>query len=242
MQLIKSLIFTGYMMLSALVFGGFMTLCFWAPYRTQFAIARAWARMVFWLLDKLCGLKFTVEGRERIPAGNHIVMSNHTSAWETIAQFLIFPPQVWVLKRELLWIPLIGWGLKLLRPISINRGAGHRAVNQVIDQGKQRLADGLWIIIFPEGTRVVAGEKRKYGVSGALLATETGKFVVPLSHNASDFWVRRGIVKKAGTIQVVIGEPISSTDKNPRDLNEEVRRSIEAGLARIAQSAAARAA
>jgi 1-acyl-sn-glycerol-3-phosphate acyltransferase len=242
MRLIKSLLFTGYMMLSALAFGGFMALCFWAPYRTQFAIARAWARMVFWLLDKLCGLKFTVEGRERIPAGNHIVMSNHTSAWETIAQFLIFPPQVWVLKRELLWIPLIGWGLKLLRPISINRGAGHRAVNQVIEQGKQRLADGLWIIIFPEGTRVVAGEKRKYGVSGALLATETGKFVVPLSHNASDFWVRRGIVKKAGLIKVVIGEPISSTGKDPRELNEEVRRSIEAGMARIAQSPAPKAA
>jgi 1-acyl-sn-glycerol-3-phosphate acyltransferase len=242
MQLIKSLIFTGYMMLSALVFGGFMALCFWAPYRTQFAIARAWARMVFWLLDKLCGLRFTVEGRERIPTGNHIVMSNHTSAWETIAQFLIFPPQVWVLKRELLWIPLIGWGLKLLRPISINRGAGHRAVNQVIEQGKQRLADGLWIIIFPEGTRVVAGEKRKYGVSGALLATETGKFVVPLSHNASDFWVRRGILKKAGLIKVVIGEPISSAGKDPRELNEEVRQSIEAGLARIAQIGAAEAA
>jgi 1-acyl-sn-glycerol-3-phosphate acyltransferase len=242
MQLIKSLVFTGYMMLSALVFGGFMALCFWAPYRTQFAIARSWARMVFWLLDKLCGLNFTVEGRERIPAGNHIVMSNHTSAWETIAQFLIFPPQVWVLKRELLWIPLIGWGLKLLRPISINRGAGHRAVNQVIEQGRQRLADGLWIIIFPEGTRVVVGEKRKYGVSGALLATETGKFVVPLSHNASDFWVRRGIVKKAGTIQVVIGEPIPAAGKDPRELNDEVRRSIEAGLARIAQTRAAEAA
>jgi 1-acyl-sn-glycerol-3-phosphate acyltransferase len=242
MQLLKSLVFTGFMMVSALAFGGFMALCFWAPYRTQFAIARAWARMVFWVLDKLCGLKFTVEGRERIPAGNHIVMSNHTSAWETIAQFLIFPPQVWVLKRELLWIPLIGWGLKLLRPISINRGAGHRAVNQVIDQGKQRLADGLWIIIFPEGTRVVAGEKRKYGVSGALLATETGKFVVPLSHNASDFWVRRGIVKKAGTIKVVIGEPISSQGKEARELNEEVRRSIEAGLERIANAGAPQAA
>jgi 1-acyl-sn-glycerol-3-phosphate acyltransferase len=233
MQLVKSLIFTAYMMVSALAFGGFMAVCFWAPYKTQFAIARAWARMVFWLLDKLCGLKFTVHGRERIPAGNHIVMSNHTSAWETIAQFLIFPPQVWVLKRELLWIPLIGWGLKLLRPISINRGAGHRAVNQVIDQGKERLAAGLWIIIFPEGTRVVAGEKRKYGVSGALLATSTGKMVVPLSHNASDFWVRRGIVKKAGTIQVVIGEPISSTGKDARELNDEVRRAIEAGLAAI---------
>jgi 1-acyl-sn-glycerol-3-phosphate acyltransferase len=230
MQLIKSLIYTAFMMLSALLFGGFMTLLFWAPYSTQFAIARFWARMTFWVLKKLCGLTFTVEGRERIPAGNHIVMSNHTSAWETIAQFLIFPPQVWVLKRELLWIPFIGWGLKLLRPISINRGAGHRAVNQVVDQGKARLADGLWIIIFPEGTRVVAGESRKYGVSGALLATTTGKLVVPLSHNASDFWVRRGILKKAGTIRVVIGEPIPSQGKDPRQLNEEVRESIEAGL------------
>jgi 1-acyl-sn-glycerol-3-phosphate acyltransferase len=232
MQLIKSLLYTAFMMVSALLFGGFMTLCFWAPYRTQFAIARTWARMTFWVLDKLCGLKFTVEGRERIPAGNHIVMSNHTSAWETIAQFLIFPPQVWVLKRELLWIPLIGWGLKLLRPISINRGAGHRAVNQVIEQGTARLADGLWIIIFPEGTRVVAGETRKYGVSGALLATATGKLVVPLSHNAADFWVRRGILKRPGTIRVIIGEPIESANKDPRQLNDEVRQAIAAGLAR----------
>ncbi|HEV7357485.1 MAG TPA: lysophospholipid acyltransferase family protein [Steroidobacteraceae bacterium] len=242
MQLLKSLFFTAFMMVSALAFGGFMALCFLAPYRTQFAIARTWARLQFWLLGKVCGLTFTVEGRERIPAGNHIVMSNHTSAWETIAQFLIFPPQVWVLKRELLWIPLIGWGLKLLRPISINRGAGHRAVNQVIEQGKERLADGLWIIIFPEGTRVVAGEKRKYGVSGAVLATETGKFVVPLSHNASDFWVRRGIVKKAGTIRVVIGEPIPAAGKNARELNDEVRRAIEAGLARIAEMSTVKAA
>jgi 1-acyl-sn-glycerol-3-phosphate acyltransferase len=242
MQLIKSLFFTAFMMVSALAFGGFMTLCFWSPYRTQFGIARVWARLQFWLLKKVCGLSFTVEGRERIPAGNHIVMSNHTSAWETIAQFLIFPPQVWVLKRELLWIPLIGWGLKLLRPISINRGAGHRAVNQVIEQGKERLADGLWIIIFPEGTRVVTGETRKYGVSGALLATETGKFVVPLSHNAADFWVRRGLIKKAGIIRVVIGEPIAPTGKDARELNDEVRRSIEAGLARIADISAVKAA
>jgi 1-acyl-sn-glycerol-3-phosphate acyltransferase len=242
MQLARSLFFTAFMMVSALAFGGFMTLCFWAPYRTQFGIARSWARLQFWLLEKVCGLGFIVEGRERIPAGNHIVMSNHTSAWETIAHFLIFPPQVWVLKRELLWIPLIGWGLKLLRPISINRGAGHRAVNQVIEQGKERLADGLWIIIFPEGTRVVSGEKRKYGVSGALLATETGKFVVPLSHNAADFWVRRGIIKKAGTIRVVIGEPIAATGKDPRELNDEVRRSIEAGLAHIAEISAVKAA
>src|SRR6201996_1208325 len=234
MQLIRSLIFTAYMMVSALIVGGFMALCFWLPYDSQFKIARAWARALFWSLEKICGLKWSVEGRENIPAGNHIVMSNHTSAWETVAQFLIFPPQVWVLKRELMWIPFIGWGLKLLRSISINRGAGHRAVNQVIDQGKARLAGGLWSIIFPEGTRVVAGDKRKYGVSGAMLAIAAHKLIVPLSHNAGDFWVRRGLLKKRGTVRVVIGEPIDATGKEPRPLNDQVREAIDAGLARIA--------
>jgi len=234
MQLLRSLLFTTCMMASACLFGGVMTLGFWLPYAAQFAIARTWARLLFWMLEHICGLKFTVEGRERIPAGNHIVMSNHASAWETVAPFVIFPPQVWVLKRELLWIPFVGWGMKLLRPIAINRGQGYRAVNQVVEQGKARLAAGLWIVIFPEGTRVIAGETRKFGVSGALLATTTGKCVVPLSHNAGTFWPRRGILKKAGTIRVIIGEPIESTGKDPRQLNEEVRQSIEAGLARIA--------
>jgi len=225
------------MMASACVFGAVMALGFWLPYPAQFAIARTWARILLWVLERLCGLKYVVEGRERIPSGNHIVMSNHTSAWETVAQFLIFPPQVWVLKRELLWIPFVGWGLKLLRPIAINRGEGHRAVNQVVDQGKARLADGLWIIIFPEGTRVVAGETRKFGVSGAMLAVASGRSLVPLSHNAGTFWARRGFLKKPGTIRVVIGEPIAPAGKNPRELNEEVKQAIEAGLARIASAA-----
>jgi len=224
------------MMASACVFGGVMALGFWLPYQAQFALARTWARILLWVLERLCGLKYVVEGRERIPPGNHIVMSNHTSAWETVAQFLIFPPQVWVLKRELLWIPFVGWGLKLLRPIAINRGEGHRAVNQVVEQGKARLRDGLWIIIFPEGTRVIAGETRKFGVSGAVLAIASGKSVVPLSHNAGLFWARRGFVKKPGTIRVVIGAPIESAGKNPRELNEEIRQAIEAGLARIAST------
>ena len=222
------------MMASACVFGAVMALGFWLPYPAQFAIARTWARILLWVLERLCGLKYVVEGRERIPSGNHIVMSNHTSAWETVAQFLIFPPQVWVLKRELLWIPFVGWGLKLLRPIAINRGEGHRAVNQVVDQGKARLADGLWIIIFPEGTRVVAGETRRFGVSGAMLAVASGRSLVPLSHNAGMFWARRGFLKKPGTIRVIIGEPIAPAGKNPRELNEEVKQAIEAGLARIA--------
>jgi 1-acyl-sn-glycerol-3-phosphate acyltransferase len=211
-----------------------MAVGFWLPYSAQFALARTWARIVLWVLEHLCGLNYVVEGRERIPSGSHIVMSNHTSAWETIAQFLIFPPQVWVLKRELLWIPFVGWGLKMLRPIAINRGEGRRAVNQVIEQGKERLADGLWIIVFPEGTRVLAGQTRKYGLSGALLAIESGKCIVPLAHNAGDFWGRRGFMKKPGTIRVVIGAPILPVGDDPRELNERVRQSIDAGLARIA--------
>jgi 1-acyl-sn-glycerol-3-phosphate acyltransferase len=234
MQLLRSLLFNTYMILSACLFGAFMSLCFWSPHGFQFAIARCWARCLLWVLARLCGLKFTVEGRERIPEGAHIVMSNHTSAWETIAQFVIFPPHVWVLKRELLWIPFVGWGLKLLRPIAINRGEGHRAVNQVVEQGKARLEEGLWVIVFPEGTRVVAGETKKFGFSGALLATATGKLLVPLSHNAGRFWPRRGIVKKPGTVQVVIGEPIAPAGKNPRQLTDEVRRAVDAGLAKIA--------
>jgi 1-acyl-sn-glycerol-3-phosphate acyltransferase len=233
-QLLRSLLFNTYMILSACLFGAFMSLCFWSPHSFQFAIARCWARCLLWVLARLCGLKFTVEGRERIPEGAHIVMSNHTSAWETIAQFVIFPPHVWVLKRELLWIPFVGWGLKLLRPIAINRGQGHRAVNQVVEQGKARLRDGLWVIVFPEGTRVVAGETKKFGFSGALLATATGKLLVPLSHNAGRFWPRRGIVKKPGTVHVVIGEPITPVGKNPRQLTDEVRRAVDAGLAKIA--------
>jgi 1-acyl-sn-glycerol-3-phosphate acyltransferase len=239
MQLVKSLLFTGYLMLSACCWGFAMALCFFLPWRAQFAMARGWARGVLFVLDALCGLRFVVEGRERIPPGNHIIMSRHTSAWETVALFVIFPPQVWVLKRELLWVPFVGWGLRCLRPIAINRGAGHRAVNQVIEQGKERLAAGLWVIIFPEGTRVMAGETRKYGVSGALLAAATGNLVVPVSHNAGTFWPRRGILKKPGTIRVIIGEPLRPQGKDARDLNEEIRQAIESGLARIEKAAAA---
>ncbi len=233
MQRLRSLLFNLYMVGSACAFGAFMGLCFFLPHRMQFSLARTWARGLLWVLARLCRLTFTVEGHERIPAGNHIIMSNHTSTWETVALFVIFPPQVWVLKRELLWLPLVGWGLKRLKPIAINRGAGHRAVNQVVEQGKERLADGLWVIIFPEGTRVVAGETRKFGVSGALLASASQKLVVPLSHNAGAFWPRRGILKKPGTIRVVIGEPIAPSGKEVRSLNDEIRTAIDAGLARI---------
>jgi 1-acyl-sn-glycerol-3-phosphate acyltransferase len=234
MQYLRSFAFTSYLMVSACLFGSFMALCFWLPQRAHFAIARCWARLVLVVLRVLCGLRYEVEGAENIPAGNHIVMSNHTSAWETVALFLLFPAQVWVLKRELLWIPFVGWGLRQLQPIAIDRSAGHRAVGQVIAQGTQRLSDGLWVIIFPEGTRVTPGQPRKYGVSGALLSIETGRLVVPVSHDAGLFWPRRGLLKKPGTVRVRIGRPIDPAGLDARALNDSVRDAIEGGLARIA--------
>ena len=234
MQQLRSLLFTTYMMVSACLFGAFMALCFWLPYRVHFAIARSWARVVCLRCSRvLCGLKFMVEGRENIPAGNHIIMSNHTSAWETIAPFVIFPPQVWVLKRELLWIPFVGWGLKLLRPIAINRGEGHRAVNQVIEQGKQRLADGLWVIIFPEGTRVAPGETRKFGVSGATARDAAGKLVVPLSHNAGAVLAAPRLPEEAGHDPCGHRRAHRIRGQGPRELNEEVRAAIETACRRI---------
>ena len=129
-------------------------------------------------------------------------MWKHTSTWETMAQMVVFPPQAWVLKREILWIPLVGWATWLLKCIAIDRGAGHRAVNQVLDQGRDRLAAGIWVLIFPEGTRMAPGETRKYGMSGSLLASQAGVKLVPVAHNAGDLWPRRGLVKKPGLVRV----------------------------------------
>ncbi len=135
-------------------------------------------RGVVGALKVLCRLDYRIEGRENIPASNHIALWKHSSSWETIAMAVVFPRQVWVLKRELLWIPVVGWGIRQLHAIAIDRKSGHSAVGQVVEQGKQRIAEGDWIMIFPEGTRMLPGQTRRYGVSGTLLAAETGRLII----------------------------------------------------------------
>jgi 1-acyl-sn-glycerol-3-phosphate acyltransferase len=211
-QLVRSLLYTTWLFLGTGLYACVVLLMFWAPTRWMFVLADHWARGQLWLLKTLCGLTYTVEGRENIPPGAHVSMWKHSSAWETIAQAAIFPPQAWVLKRELTWIPLVGWAIWLLKPIAINRKAGAVAVNQVVEQGLERLAAGYWILIFPEGTRVGVGESR------------------PVAHNAGKFWPRRGWVKRPGEIRVAIGPPIEAAGRDPRELNEEVRAWIEAKL------------
>lgn len=230
MQLLRSVLFTIALFVGTLLYAVVVLLFGWLPSPQLYAIARSWGRVHMWLLAKLCGLTYTVEGTENIPPGAHVSMWKHSSAWETIAQAAVFPPQAWVLKRELMWIPLLGWAVKCLKPIAINRKAGAAAVTQVIEQGKQRLGEGLWVLIFPEGTRVAVGETRKYGVSGSLLASKAGCKIIPVAHNAGYYWPRRGWMKKPGTIRVIIGPPIDAAGRDPRELNEEVRAWIEKKL------------
>jgi len=230
MQLLRSVLFTTLLFLGTLLYAVVVLAFGWLPSQQLYVIARSWARVNLWLLKKLCGLTYTVEGTENIPPGAHVSMWKHSSAWETIAQASIFPPQAWVLKHELMWIPLVGWAVKCLKPIAIDRQAGATAVTQVVEQGKQRLQEGLWVLIFPEGTRVAVGESRKYGVSGSLLASKAGCKIIPVAHNAGYYWPRRGWLKKPGSIRVVIGPPIETVGREPRQITEEVRAWIEQKL------------
>ena len=200
---------------------------------TGYRVARAWAQLIMGALNRLCGLSFTVEGSEHIPDQNGVAYLKHSSTLETIAELLIFPEQTWVLKRELMWTPFFGWALAVLNPIAIDRSAGGSAVEQVVNQGLKRLEDGLWVMIFPEGTRMPAGETRRYGVSGALLASRSGCPLVPVAHNAGDFWPRRGWLKKPGNVFFVIGPPIETAGRDPRDINDEAQTWIESTVARL---------
>ena len=228
MQWLRSLFLTTFMFASTVLFAGLVLASFCLPYERRYAVVRGWARVQLGAARVICGLDYVVEGREHIPPGSHISMWRHSSAWETVAQAVIFPPQAWVLKREILWIPIIGWATWLMRPIAIDRSAHSVARNQVIAQGRRCLEAGRWILIYPEGTRVAVGERRRYGISGALLGAAAGCKIVPVAHDAGRYWARRGLLKRRGTIRVVIGPPIECAGREPRDILEDTRAWIDA--------------
>ncbi len=236
MQLVRSLIFQFYFFASAIIASSMVVLFAPFSYRTRFAIARGWGHAMLWGGRFFCGLDYRIEGREHLPDKPSVVMIKHSTVFETYAQLVAFPAQSWVLKRELQWIPIFGWGLALMKPIAIDRSAGRRSVTQVIEQGRQRLADGIWISVFPEGTRVRAGETKKYGISAAALAVDTGSLIVPVAHNAGDFWPRRGLTKKPGLIRFCIGPPIDPAGCTPKEVNALVQEWIEEKMAEISES------
>jgi len=236
-QALGSVAFTTLLFVSVPLYGPIALLTRVFGCRAYYRSVTLWCRAMRTLLRWCCRLDYSVEGLERLPERNAVILMKHSSSWETIAQLLLFPRQTWVLKRELIWAPILGWAIYFLKPIAINRKGGRAAVEQVIAQGCRRLDDGLWVVIFPEGTRVPAGQSRRYGLGGTLLAQAAGREVVPVAHNAGHFWPRRSLLKKAGTIRVVVGEPIATDGRDPREINAEVQTWIEARLDAMASSA-----
>ena len=229
----RSLLFQIYFFTSVCIAALLIAIFFWAPYEFRFSIARNWGKSMLVMGKWLCGLDYRIEGLENIPDSPSVIMIKHTTVFETYAQLAIFPPQTWVLKHELKWIPLFGWGLAAMRPIAIDRGAGHHAVGQVIEQGKELLRQGVWVTIFPEGTRMPLGETRRYGVSGAALAKEAQVPIVPVAHNAGDFWPRRGLKKNPGLIRFCIGPPVMPEDRPPKKTNLIVQDWVESKMREI---------
>lgn len=233
-QALGSIVFTSFLFLWTLGYAAFFVLVGgFLSIRRRFALIEWYAERIFDVLRFTCRLDYRIEGLENLPDEPHVAYWKHSSAWETFGQFLVGPPKVIVFKHELVYIPFVGFGLRLLHSIPVKRGAGASAVNQVVGHGRNRLAEGLSVLIFPEGTRVAAGETRKYGVSGALLASRTGCKVVPVAHDAGYFWPRRGLMKRPGTIRVIVGPPIDTTGREPREINDAAQAWIESTIERI---------
>ena len=233
----RSIVFMAVTLITIVLFAPAVVLARLFGAEPAYVVARAWSVQALWLCKLICRIDYTVDGSEHIPDDAGIVLMKHESAYETIAQWFLFPRQCWVLKRELVWLPFFGWALAALSPIAINRSAGHSAVEQVVEQGKQRLADGIWVMIFPEGTRMAPGQTRRYGISGALLARESNSLIVPVAHNAGDVWPRRSFRKWPGTIRFRIGPPIDPAGREPREINAEAQAWIEATVAELRSDA-----
>jgi len=235
MIVLRSLLFTLGQWLFTPLFTIFAILTFPFKPLTRYRFISYWARIMLWWLRVTCDVRYRVIGRDHIPQHPCIILSKHQSAWETLAFQEVFPPQVWVLKRELLWVPFFGWGLAMTSPIAIDRSAGREALKQMVAQGKDRLRKGFCVVIFPEGTRIAPGRKGKYHIGGAWLATHTAATVVPVAHNAGEYWPKNSFIKRPGTITVSIGRPIDSAGLKPDQLNQQVESWIESEMPSLAQ-------
>ncbi len=228
---VRSLLFWLGFIVNVVVFGLLIVLLFFTPSSFRLKIARLWSIVNNFLLKFFCGIDFKVEGKENLDTvETAIILSKHQSTWETLALHSFTPFVRWVFKRELMLIPVFGWALALTDPIAINRGAGRAAIKQLIKEGTKKLKDGKWMVLFPEGTRTQPGKTRKYKIGGALLAEKSGYPVIPIAHNAGEFWPRHSFIKWPGTISVVIGPAIESKGRSAEEINAEVFDWIEGAM------------
>ncbi len=233
MNFLRSCLFFLVLSIATLVFSLVALLTFPFSRLTRYRIITTWSRLMTRAATEICGVRYRVIGAENIPREPCVILSKHQSAWETLALQTIFPPQVWVMKRELLWIPFFGWGLAMLSPIAINRGSGSKALRQLAEQGHERLTAGFYIVIFPEGTRVAPGERAAYHPGGAWLAVKTGALALPVAHNAGECWRKNAFIKRPGLITVSIGKPIATQGLSAAALNQRIEEWIEAEMPRL---------
>lgn len=230
----RSLLFSVLMSLSVAVYSFFCVLAYPFPFRFRYAMIAAFIGLQIWLLKVICGVNYQIEGLENIPKDRvGVVLSKHQSTWETFLLPRLFHHSAIILKRELLWVPFFGWGLRLVDPIAINRSNKSNAMEQIIRQGKKALDEGRFIIIFPEGTRIPYGKVGNYRSGGARLAVATGYPVIPVAHNAGRYWSKRGILKYPGTIRVVIGPAIETEGKKHEEVLAETKQWIEETVKKI---------
>ena len=199
-------------------------------YRAACTTAKVYAACIVHLARLVCGIRWEVRGWENVPERPAVLMSKHQSAWETVFMQASFPPQCWIVKKQLLWLPFIGWGLMGIRCIAIDRSSGKSARDQIVEQGARRISQGMWVSIFPEGTRIPVGKRGRYGLGGAMLAVRTGTPIVPIAHNAGEYWGRYAFRKHAGTVTVVIGKPIATAGRDAAGVSGEVEEWIEARM------------
>ncbi len=200
----------------------------------RYWMAAGWCKLTLFVARWLNGIRYRIEGFDNLPNGPAVLLAKHQSAWETFAIPALMPrPLCYVFKRELLYVPFFGWTLGLLHMVHIDRKAGKAAFDSVARQGKKRMAEGAWVIMFPEGTRTAVGQQGKYKMGGPRFAIATGAPVVPIAHNAGRVWPRRAFLKKSGLVTVSIGAPIESHGLTPEELSARVERWIEAEMRRI---------
>ena len=238
MSLVRSLVFAVLQTGLTIFFSLIALFSFPFSAHVRYRLITGYNHTVIWLARWVLGIRYVVEGREHLPSQPAIILAKHQSAWETVAFLFLFPPVSPVIKQELLLVPFFGWAFRMLSPIAIDRGAGREALKQIVKQGKDKLAQGFWVLVFPEGTRVAPGEKGRYGIGGSWLAAETGAPIVPVAHNAGEVWPKNAFIKRPGTITVSIGPVIETAGKSAAELTRTVEAWIESEMTRLPPAAA----
>ena len=234
-MLLRSLLFYLGYIASTILWGGFWTVFgLLLPFQLRFrVIINWWSRFVLLWLRITCGVRYSVDGLENLPEQPCVVLARHESTWETLFLQSLFVPQATVIKRSLLNIPFFGWPFRLLRPIPIDRDKPKQALRTIRDVGSRRLADGLWVVLFPEGTRCPVGEIGKFGPSGAFLCQSAKVPCLVVAHDAGRYWPPHRFAKRPGVVRVKIAPRIDTLHKNAKEINEIARDALVESYARL---------